>query len=194
MTYCIVCSASLSSADVICPKCGNQVTPGDEIDEASVTHDPGAIRSSAAAVKLRRFAAGSVDFLVTGAMVALLVRYGGTRLLARPTRSAVIIVCAGLLAPFLYAVLKDAYRGKSFGKLLFGLTTVHISTGVRTGVKESVLRNSIFAFVAIPVVGWVIYVVISLFAVWQILAGNVQRVGDGTANTTVIDDADVVEL
>jgi hypothetical protein len=58
-------------------------------------------------------------------------------------------------------------------------------------MKESILRNSVFAFIAIPIIGWAIYLIVALFAAAQILSGSAGRIGDGLGSTIVVEDRDL---
>jgi hypothetical protein len=92
-----------------------------------------------------------------------------------------------LTIPATYFVVRDA-RGKSLGKALTGVTAFNVPKRRRTNALDSVLRNLPFATLAIPLVGWILFSLVSFTAFVQLLAGRHQRIGDGIPGTTVVID------
>jgi hypothetical protein len=145
-----------------------------------------AIRAATA----RRVVAALVDFSIAGALTFYYWRVLAPRLLLKGRMVAGVGLIFVLL-PSAYILLRDALGGKSIGKLLLGLTTVNLAKRRPAGVSDSILRNIIFGFLIVPIVGWAILAVIVAVTGAQILLGRRQRWGDGLARTTVVDDADV---
>lgn len=85
-------------------------------------------------------------------------------------------------------VLPTALRGRTPGKALLGLRTVEVHTGEPPGLLRSVLRGLLLhAWVAIPLVGWVLPVTITLTTV---LSPSTRGLHDRLAGTVVVDTAD----
>lgn len=85
-------------------------------------------------------------------------------------------------------VLPTAFRGRTPGKALLGLRTVEVRTGGPPGLLRSVLRGLLLhAWVAIPLVGWVLPVTITLTTV---LSPSTRGLHDRLAGTVVVDTAD----
>ena len=190
MAYCPICGAEVAVGLRTCGKCESPVL-GNRTDEAqgqTTTESRLAITLTPVAPAKRLFA-GAVDAAVVQGFVYLLYFVVLRQLgLVRSRRMLPVLVLVWLAAP-VYAVLRDAFGGKSFGKLLFGVTVVNGARRRRGGLADSLLRNVAFSVVLIPVVGPILYALLSVLVGAQIAAGRAQRFGDGMASTLVVDDA-----
>jgi len=148
----------------------------------------------AAAPRGRRLLAGFIDMLIVSMITAYYVRIVAPKMMMRPGTGAMVATVVFLVLPAAYFVLRDAFGGKSIGKLLTGLTTINITAKRRARLADSVLRNLPFAFVAFPVVGWAAYLVIAAVAGAQIALGAQERLCDSLAGTIVVSDADARRL
>ena len=72
--------------------------------------------------------------------------------------------------------------------MIVGLTAVSLDKLKPASISDSLLRNAIFALIAIPVIGWFAFLVFAILSGVQIILGRPQRLGDGFAHTVVIDD------
>ncbi len=104
-----------------------------------------------------------------------------------------VIAPVGFLAGVAYILVADGFAGgRSIGKRLIGLQTIHPDTREAAGFRESIIRNMPFAAAqlafAVPYVGWIVSVAIVAFETVLII-GNEQgrRLGDEVAGTQVLD-------
>jgi uncharacterized RDD family membrane protein YckC len=186
VAFCVRCGAEYAADERMCAKCGSDLP-----------HIPATLTVTTVdlppASPIKRTLAGTIDGVIAVAIISYFVQNFAPRLLFR-SRGALIAGLAVLALPALYLVLRDAFGGKSIGKLLFGITTFNAAKGRVAGVGDSILRNVIFGFVAIPYVGWGLATAIAVVTSVQILSGRPQRWGDGLAHTLVVDDADLRAL
>lgn len=127
---------------------------------------------------LLRTAAKILDFILIAAVIELIPR-------------------AGYFAGFAYLLLGDGlFDGRSIGKKLIRIKVVSTRTSGPCTFRDSILRNSIFAFGYIfwivPWIGWIVgWVVISAVSVFEfiIILGSKEglRIGDEIAHTTVVE-------
>ena len=210
MDFCPTCGKEIPEKAAFCPECGSELlsdkekhakldktntVPGERnmpIKEESniVEQSRNKFSSLPYADKAKRIAAALVDTLI--AFIVLLPFY---RLTVYPIpafgRKWRFIL---YFLPALYLILRDSFRGKSFGKLLFGLSTVNVKSGKFADFADSILRNWFFFVIILPLRIWVInfgliiFLAICLIIFVQILFGQGSRLGDKFANTKVIED------
>jgi uncharacterized RDD family membrane protein YckC len=102
---------------------------------------------------------------------------------------------AGPLAAFLYVCIADGlWQGRSLGKRVLRLQTVHTRTGKPIDFQDSLVRNSTVAipvlFIMVPIVGWILWIVIGIpiLAIELYLMTRLDqhaRLGDTMADTKV---------
>jgi hypothetical protein len=151
----------------------------------------------APASKGKRLTAALVDVLIAFLLMQLLLR---SRTLGAFRWRAFLLFCI----PAAYMVIRDSFAGKSIGKFLLGLTTYNLRDRKPADFADSVLRNwfffvlllppyiGFFRFVVNP--GMLIFALLSLVVATQIVSGNGRRIGDGQANTLVVEDRALREL
>jgi uncharacterized RDD family membrane protein YckC len=93
-----------------------------------------------------------------------------------------------LIVGALYLLLRDAVRGQSLGKLLFGLVVISLETGRPAGLGSSVRRNLVLLLPGANVA--------ALFLEVITLARDVQgqRLGDRLAQTQVVEGLGAKDL
>ena len=95
-----------------------------------------------------------------------------------------------LVTGAMYVLLRDAVRGQSVGKLVFGLVVIQLDTGMPAGLKGSVLRNLLFLLPGANIPA----IVLESITITRDVQG--QRLGDRLALTMVVEGLgarDVVE-
>lgn len=147
------------------------------------------------APRMRRLGGRAVDFVVAGWVLAFAAieidgrLLGGDVLARRPleavtpegTRLAVITALV-LLA---LEIVPTAFWGRTPGKIMLGLRCVDVDTGRPPGVIRSVFRGLLLhAWVAIPVLGWVLPVAITFTTVF---APSGRGLHDRLSGTVVVD-------
>lgn len=169
------------------------------LDATPAGGQPGSVdRPAVAPAPLgRRIGARVVDVVVAGWVLAFVAIEMDGRLLggdvwARRPIAAVtpegtrLAVIAGLVLIVL-EVLPTALWGRSPGKALLGVRCVGIDTGRAPGLLRAVLRALlVYGWAAIPVVGWLLPVSITLTT---FLAAGSRGVHDRLAGTVVVDAA-----
>jgi len=135
---------------------------------------------------VKRVLAGLVDAALVAALTYFIVRRLGLRVVARPTRLAAISLLMMAVLPTAYAVLRDAFNGRSVGKALLGLQVFNTEKGKPAGLKESILRNALQGFVVVPVVGWLLWAGFGIVATIQLLTGRERRLGEGLCPEAVV--------
>ena len=107
--------------------------------------------------------------------------------------AAQMFMPGGFLGGLAYILIADGFAGgRSIGKRLIGLQTVHPDRREAAGFRESIIRNLPLAVAqaafAVPYVGWLVSVAIIAFEAVLII-GNEQgrRLGDEVAGTQVLD-------
>lgn len=124
---------------------------------------------------LLRSVAKAIDFILIAAVAELVPK-------------------AGFFAGLLYLLISDGlFEGKSIGKKLVRLKVVSLKDNSPCSIRESILRNLIFAvglsLWQIPLVGWVFLALIIAFELVVIIGSkDSMRLGDEVAKTVVIDE------
>lgn len=151
----------------------------------------------APAPRVRRVGARIVDLVVSGWVLAFVAieidgRLLGGDVFARQPLAAVTpegtrlaVITAGVLLAL--EVLPTAYWGRTPGKAMLGVRCIDTDTGRPPGFIRSVFRAMlIHAWVAVPMVGWVLPVAIAL----TVVASQAGRgVHDRLAGTRIVDAA-----
>jgi len=135
---------------------------------------------------VKRVLAGLVDAALVAGLTYLIVRRLGLRVVVRPTKLAAISLLLAAILPTAYAVLRDAFNGRSLGKALLGLQVFNLDAGRPAGLKESILRNALQGFVVVPIVGWLLWVGFGIIATVQLLTGRERRLGEGLCPEAVV--------
>jgi hypothetical protein len=141
------------------------------------------------ASRTKRIIAALIDLTIGIGLALLAYAFMLKRIAITGTKIRWILLRA--LLPFLpavYFLLKDSLSGKSFGKLILSLTTINVENKKPCDLTDSLLRNSLLAIVAIPILGWIAFSVFSVLIAVQIIMGRTKRIGDDFAKTMVIDD------
>lgn len=124
---------------------------------------------------LLRSVAKAIDFILIAAVAELVPK-------------------AGFFAGLLYLLISDGlFEGKSIGKKLVRLKVVSLKDNSPCSIRESILRNLIFAvglaLWQIPLAGWVFLALIIAFELVVIIGSkDSMRLGDEVAKTVVIDE------
>lgn len=182
MPYCLTCGCEYVFGAERCPRCG-QVLP---VPPPTCEESPdGRVFAD---IRFRRAFAGFVDLSIATVIGVLVFRVLLVRFVVRARLLLLLISIAAMLAPALYLMVKDSLGGKSIGKLLVGLTVVNPRQRRRAGFVDSVLRNLVFGFAAVPIVGWIVTLGIVGVAAVQVLAGRPRRIGEGLTDALVLDD------
>lgn len=182
MAFCSTCGAEYAGERSRCTSCGATL----------LAHPPEIVETGMEFVdrdiRLRRSLAGLIDLGVAAALVAAIFRLVVLRYTLRTRAVVLVIFFAAALIPGIYLLLRDSWRGKSFGKLLMGLSVVNVRHRRRGSIADSVLRNLVFGFAIVPVVGWVVTLVIAIIAGVAVLSGRTSRIGEGLTDARVVDD------
>lgn len=193
MPFCSVCAASVTAGQESCAKCGARLPALPS--SGTPPSDPVAV--SQAASPSRRILAAVIDGALTTAFVVFLFVVAERRaaqFLLRPSRMAeffgmFIAFLPFLLAP-IYPLFRDALGGKSIGKLITGITAVNVVRRRHANLRDSFFRNAPFLLLMVPLLGVFIGAGLVLLITVQIVSGKRQRLGDGLADTVVMDDRD----
>lgn len=124
---------------------------------------------------LLRSVAKAIDFILVAAVAELVPK-------------------AGFFAGLLYILISDGlFEGKSIGKKLTKLRVVSLKDNSPCSVRESILRNLIFAaglgLWQIPIAGWLFLALIIAFELVVMIGSRENmRLGDEIAKTIVIDE------
>jgi hypothetical protein len=193
MPFCYNCGNQVQLDWKICPQCGKEIHRISNIDQDSISpdkrNDKTVSQEIAVALPARRIVADLIDLVVGIGLIFFAYYFMAERELFTVTRFRWMIFRALMpLLPAIYFLLKDSLGGKSFGKLVIGLTTINLSKRKSASLSDSLLRNAIFAIIAIPIIGWIIFGVIAVLVGIQIIKKRPQRLGDDFANTMVIED------
>lgn len=133
---------------------------------------------------LSRIIARGIDFILIGALLEIIPK-------------------AGFFGGLAYLLIADGlFEGRSVGKRLIGLRVVLRDTKRACSIKESILRNSPFAFgyilfgilKGIPLIGWIFsFIIPVVIVVFEslIMLGNEEgmRFGDEIAKTIVVEES-----
>ena len=197
MPFCTECGNKVELSWKNCPHCGKQILSSG-VKDLDLSNAMGksskqkSITSISAAPKSRRIAAALIDLLISGGLTYVGYSFILKKSFFSTTKLRWMLFRAALLfIPAIYLLIRDSLGGKSFGKLIMNITTIKKSNGKSAGFIESLLRNSILSIIAIPILGWISFAVISVFIAAQIFMGREQRFGDNFADTIVIDDRDL---
>ena len=182
MAYCSTCGTKYIVGRERCARCGADL-PGRR-PETIVT----GAGASAGNIRLRRGFAGLVDLGIASALAIVIFRVVILRYTFRTRAVTLGLTFAAALAPGLYLLLRDSLGGKSIGKLLAGLTVVNVKRQRRGGPVDSLLRNLVFGFAVVPVVGWAVTLVMATIAGVAVLSGRPWRIGEGLSDARVIAD------
>jgi hypothetical protein len=192
MPFCTTCAAPYELGQERCQKCGAS------LPQPPAPSPPGHVATLAHAVvppgRLRRLTAGLIDFAICVGLTYYLDRTVIPRLMLRSRFRGLTLAFLLLLLPAAYAVFRDMFGGKSFGKLFTGLTVVNTQAKRRANARDSFLRNVSFGFLAAPLFGWLIFLALSAIAAVQITLGQSTRLGDGMAGTLTLTDRSAEEL
>jgi len=186
MSFCINCGKKIKLPIDKCPYCGTNLR--DLLTTNISTENQKESDNIPPAPKIKRIFAGIFD-LVFGIGIALILwQYAGRRMLIAGKLRWTLFRLFIPFLPAIYFTLKDSFKGKSFGKLIFGLTTFNLDRNRPADMVDSFLRNAIFAIVAIPFLGWLAFLIFVFITGIQIFLGRSQRIGEGFAHTRVIED------
>ncbi len=123
---------------------------------------------------LLRTAAKIIDFILIAAVIEIIPR-------------------AGYFAGIAYLLLSDGFfDGRSIGKKLLKLQVVSSETKGPCTFRESILRNSPFAFGyalwVVPWIGWIFVVMVAVLEFILVLGSkDSKRLGDELAKTVVLE-------
>ncbi len=197
MPFCTNCGHEVNLSWANCPKCGKVQNgtisvEGNQEAKKEIPSIKNKEPDIQVASKMRRLASGAIDLMIGGGLAFFTYWYLLKKTFFTGTQLRWLIVRALIpLIPALYFLLKDSLGGKSIGKLVLNLSTVNVKSKKPIGIVDSLLRNSMLAVVAIPVLGWISFVVITLVITIQVIMGYPQRAGDRFAKTIVIADRDL---
>lgn len=190
MPYCVNCGAKIELTWEKCSNCGASLA---KIATSGVIKEENNYKKEIpAASPSKRICSGLIDCIIAISLTLFIWVLIAKKVPISGTRIRWMII--GLILPFLpalYFVLKDSLGGKSFGKMIVGLTTISLDKLKPINLPESLLRNAIFALIAIPIIGWFAFLVFAIFVGVQIVIGRPQRLGDAFARTMVIDDRNI---
>ena len=190
MPFCVNCGKKIELNTEKCPDCGEIILPYKKtIPPTEKDADKKSIEPIPQAASFKRIISGIFDLSISVGLTLMAWFFIIKRMAATGTKIRWLIF--KLILPFLpalYLVFKDSLGGKSFGKMIFGLTTINIDKAKPANFTDSLLRNAIMAIVAIPVLGWIAFSVIAVFIGIQIAMGKPRRLGDDFAKTMVIED------
>jgi hypothetical protein len=211
--YCPHCGGAGPSGAKFCPHCGGAVAGSASNPQQSAgatsavqrnavedagSSAPGGSPSPLKSIGLpqaapvgKRLTAAFLDVVLAIVLLQLLFR---TRSLGAMRKRVFLL----LFIPAIYMVIRDSLAGKSLGKILLGLTTYNLHERKPADFADSVLRNWFFAILLLPPslsilritisLGMVAFAVLSLAIALQIAFGSGRRIGDGQANTLVVED------
>ena len=195
MPFCMNCGHEVDLAWTHCPKCGKIQNESSIVVEAqeekkkdqSIDNKELDLHTAS---KVKRLVSGTIDLMVGGGLAFSTYSYLLKKTFFTATNLRWMIVRALIpLIPALYFLFKDSLGGKSIGKLILNLSAVNVKSEKPIGIVDSLLRNAMLAIVAIPVLGWIAFFIITLVITVQIIIGRPQRVGDQFAKTIVIEDS-----
>ncbi|MCX7590986.1 MAG: RDD family protein [Kiritimatiellae bacterium] len=169
MPYCNNCGFEYSVGPATCPQCGA------ELPHIAPPADRPLVEERKN-VRVRRFCAGLIDLAIAMLMFGALFFSRRLMILVLLRRGLALMV------PHVYLLVKDAFEGKSIGKLLLGLVTYNEKEKKAAGLLDSIIRNW---YLAIPFLGPTLLAVV---VGAQILSGKQKRMGDQAAETIVISD------
>jgi len=196
MPFCTNCGSSYEIGTQKCTKCGENLPRLNSLRKENISTDifkkknkTDDLKKTPAAGISKRLTAGGIDLFVGIAVMFFIVRIVLYRFLMR--RAIIKGILASLIIYALsaaYFLLRDSLKGKSLGKLICSLTVVNLERNRPADIADSILRNCMFAIIVIPIIGWIIFGILSIFIIVQISMGKEQRVGDKFAKTKVIED------
>jgi len=194
MPYCSNCGSPYKFGKEKCSNCGAELPKADSfrklnVQSTSVENIQKDSKVIPVASIAKRISAGIVDLLVGIGLISFIMLVVVFRLLAR--RFLIRGLFAFIIIYFLsslYFLFRDSLRGKSIGKLIFALTAINTERIKPADLADSILRNSVLGIIAIPIIGWAIFLIIAIIILVQISIGKEQRIGDVFAHTKVIED------
>jgi hypothetical protein len=181
MSYCSICGVEYQLGVDRCSRCGHLLPQAPLINRETG-------QETSTDIRVRRAIAGIVDVGLAVAVGALIFRVLSARFLVRTRLLGALLAFAAAFIPAGYMLLRDSLAGKSVGKLLVGLTVVNLKRRQRAGLRDSFMRNLVFGFAAVPIVGWVVTAAIILIAAWAVVSGRPTRIGEGLSDARVLDD------
>ncbi|GAF99437.1 unnamed protein product, partial [marine sediment metagenome] len=179
MPFCDKCGFSYELGENKCPKCGEYL-PKFDIEEKNFRSKSESIKQKksdtipVASIE-KRLIAGAFDIIIGIGLMFFIIRIVIFRFIFR--RALVKGLFAVLIVYTLsaiYFLLRDSLKGKSFGKMIFGLTVVNIERNKEADLADSMLRNAILAIIIVPVIGWIIFAICTVIIVIQIGMGKEQ--------------------
>lgn len=194
MPFCIHCGAEVNLSDNKCPKCYQEL-PNLELKEDIFESKNKEVLIPPASPSKRIFS-GLIDLLI-GFVLPLLLMAFAYKKMALTGMKLKWLIAGRYIFPFLpgvYLILKDSFGGKSFGKMIIGLTTINIDKRLPANLADSLLRNSIFIIGIIPFLGWLAIVILAALIGIQVIMGSPRRFGDNFAHTMVIEDKNIILL
>lgn len=191
MAACNACSTYVDENATFCPNCGTALIETDQEGGALQTtviqnEDKLQPLDLPRAPKIRRLTAGFIDCAIVMVMVVPMYRLAAVRSSARWALVPYIIPC-------LYLLLRDALGGRSIGKWLTGLVTYNVRNQKPADFADSIIRNWFLTVIIIPPriwflnLGMILFTVMALIISLQIILGLKKRLGDGWANTQVVE-------
>jgi len=195
MPFCSSCGSAYEFGINHCPKCGHELPKLNSILENNKSKElPKGEEKDLTAIPVaqaaKRISAGVVDIIIGIGLLLFVIRIILFRLILRRAFIRGFFTSLVIYAIFAaaYFLFRDSLKGKSIGKLLFGLTVINVERKRPADIADSLLRNAIFAFIVVPFAGWIIFILLSGLISLQIFMGKEQRIGDKFAHTKVIED------
>lgn len=193
MPFCTKCGSSYELGTENCPKCGEYL-PRIKTEERKAKPTSRSTLSKntemipVASMEKRLFA-GAFDLIIGIGLMFFIIRIVIFRFVfSRALVKGLFAVALVYTLSAIYFLLRDSLKGKSFGKMVFGITAVNLERNKEADLADSMLRNAILAIIIVPVIGWIIFAICTVIIVIQIGMGKEQRIGDSFAKTKVIED------
>lgn len=191
MPVCQSCESFVVDGAQFCSSCGKPMSGDEEIGgKLQIRNDKSNVHPETfdfpKARKSKRLIAGLIDCLIILAVIIPMYRLAFVR-------SSPLGALVPYIIPCLYILLRDAFGGRSIGKLFTGLVTFNIRNKKNADFADSIIRNWFLTIIIIPPRLWIInlgmilFGVISVIIMLQILYGSKRRLGDGWANTQVVE-------
>lgn len=194
MPFCIQCGNETDIKQAFCSHCGSdlrnkQTRARGIIDVKKIGGKFKVGWDMVAASRSKRIGAAIFDLMI-GVSISLVAYYFMLKriFIFGPKIRWMLMRVVLFFLPALFFIVRDGFKGKSPGKLAFGLTTMNVKSGESAGLLDSLLRNALLALVVIPVLGWIAFAVLAAIIGVQIIQGNAMRLGDHFAHTAVIED------
>ncbi len=200
MPICIYCGSQIDPDQNTCQKAIHKSKPINHKYVDSLPEIVPKLADLPTASRAKRIVADLIDIAVGVGLIILFI--GGVNLSGSIRKLAILgsvskslfLSVALFLIPTFYFILKDSFKGKSIGKFLLRLTTLNIEKKRPSGIEDSILRNFYFSIMAVPLIGWAIFLLLAITIAAQIFLGNKKRLGDGLSKTMVIEDRHLKSL